>query len=340
MNRLLRVGLSIAISLVLIVLCFRGTDLQAVRGALTRAHSGYILLAIVLSLLTFVLRALRWRVLLSRLRSGIPFFSLFSCTVIGFMVSYVLPGRVGELTRPLLLAAREQMSRGSVIATVAVARMMDFLTVLFLFSVYLIGFSSRLPESGSELMLRLRSWRVLVGVVILLSVIALYAVVLLRTHLFDQLEARTRPGGLARQVVDFFHSVVRGFEILKGGQALAGSMVLTLLTWFLIDLSILAGLRAFEIRLDFVDVFLLIAFLAAGIAVPTPGGLGSYQLLGQACLVSIFAVQKELALAAIWAQWGVAVIPVMALGAILIWREGMTLGQVGRMVGREGGMPS
>jgi len=340
MKRLLRVGLSTAVSLVLIVLCFRGTDLRAVWGALTRAHSGYILLAVVLSLLTFAVRALRWRVLLSHLRSGIPFLSLFSCTVIGFMVSYVLPGRVGELARPLLLAAKEQMSRGSVIATVAVARMMDFLTVLLLFSVYLIGFSSRLPESGSELMLQFRSRGILVGAVILLGVIGLYAVVLLRTHLFDRLEARTRPGGWARQVVDFFHSVVRGFEILKGGRAVAGSMALTLLAWSLIDLSILAGLRAFEIRLDFVDVFLLIAFLAVGIAVPTPGGLGSYQAAGLFCLVTFFGVGQDLAFAAIWAQWGVAVLPVMALGAILIWKEGLTLGQVGRMVGREGGMPS
>lgn len=340
MKRLLRVGLSIAISLVLILLCFRGTDPEAVWAALARAHPGYLLLAVALSLLTFVVRALRWRVLLSHLRSGIPFLSLFSCTVIGFMVSYVLPGRVGELARPLLLAAKEQMSRGSVIATVAVARMMDFLTVLLLFSVFLIGFSSDLPEKGSEWLVQARSWGILVGVVILLGVVALYAVVLFRTHLFDRLEARTRPGGWARRVVDFFHSVVRGFEILKGGQALAGSMLLTLLTWFLIDLSILAGLRAFEIRLDFVDVFLLIAFLAGGIAVPTPAGLGSYQLVGQFCLETFFAVPKDLALAAIMAQWGVAVIPVVGLGAILIWREGMTLGQVGKMVGREGGMPS
>jgi len=88
-----------------------GTDLRAVWGSLTRAHFEYILLAVALSLLTFVVRALRWRILLSHLKGGIPFFSLLSCTVIGFMVSYVLPGRVGELARPLLLAAKEQMSR-------------------------------------------------------------------------------------------------------------------------------------------------------------------------------------------------------------------------------------
>ncbi len=340
MNRLLRIGFSALLSLVLIYLSFRRTDPWAVWRALTHADAGWLVLAVALSLFTFVVRAFRWRVLLSHLREGIPFSSLFSCTVIGFMVSYVVPGRIGELARPVLLAVKERMSKGSVIATVAVARMMDFLTVLLLFSLYLIGFSARLPRSGSTLITQFRVRGIEVGAGILLLMLALYAAVLLRTHVFDWLETRTRAGSWARGVVDFFHSVVRGFEVLKGGRALAGSMFLTLVTWCIIDLSILSGLRAFDIRLDFFDVFLLIAFLAVGIAVPTPGGLGSYQYLGQACLVSIFAVQSELALAAIWAQWGVAEIPVMALGALLIWKEGLTLGQVGRLVGKEGAAPS
>jgi uncharacterized protein (TIRG00374 family) len=335
MKRLIRVGLSIVLSLVLIAICFRGTDPKAVWAAFRQARPGYLAVAVALSLLTFAVRALRWRVLLSHLRRGVPFVSLFNCTVIGFMVSYVLPGRVGELARPVLLAVKERMSKGSVIATVALARMMDFLTVLLFFSVYLIGFSSRLPASGSEWMHQFRSWGIVVGAAILAAVIGLYAIVLLRTHLFDRLEAWTRPGGWARGVVDFFHAVVRGFEVLKGGRALAGSMILTLVTWCIIDLSIMSGLRAFGIRLDFADVFLLIAFLAGGIAVPTPGGLGAYQAAGLFCLVTFFGIGQDLALAAIWAQWGLAVIPVLALGAVLIWKEGLTLGQVGKMVRKE-----
>jgi uncharacterized protein (TIRG00374 family) len=336
MKRLIRLGLSTALSLALILLCFRGTDLGAFWRALTQARPGLLLLAVALSLLTFVVRAIRWRILLSHLRDGIPISSLFTCTVIGFMVSYVLPGRIGELARPILLAVKEGMSKGSVIATVAVARMMDFLTVLFLFAIYLMGFSTRLPRSGSQWMLKFRAQGILVGAAILLCLLALYAIVLFRSHVFNRLEAWARPGGVARSLVDFLHSVVQGFEVLKGGRALAGSMIMTLLTWCIIDASILAGLRAFGLRMDFADVFLLIAFLAVGIAVPTPGGLGPYQAAGLFCLMTFFGVEQDLGLAAVWAQWGVAVLPVMALGAILIWREGLTLGQVGRMVRKEG----
>ncbi len=335
MKRLSRLGLSIALSAGLIALCFRGANLSAVWQALMQAHPGYLLLAVVLSLVTFVGRAFRWRSLLGHLKRGIGFPNLFSCTVIGFMVSYVLPLRVGELARPILLANKEGMSKGAVIATVAVARMMDFLAVLLLFSVYLIGFSSRLPDGGSEWMAQFRARGIVVGCIILLAVVALYGVVFLRERLFRRLEALTRSGGFGRRLVDFLHTLVRGFEVLKGGRALAVSMLLTLATWCLIDLSILAGLRAFEIPVGFVDVFLLMAFLAVGIAVPAPAGLGSYQYSGLLCLETFLQIDRDRALAAIWAQWGVAVLPVVALGAILIWREGLTVGQVGRMVSRE-----
>ena len=146
-----------------------------------------------------------------------------------------------------------------------------------LFSIYLIGFASRLPEDGSEWMNQFRTRGLFLGLAILVAVGALYAVVLSRDRLFSWLESRTRADGPARKAIDFLHSVVRGFEVLRGGRVLVRALALTFLNWILIDLSILAGLVAFDVSMDFFDVFLLVTFLAVGIAVPTPAGLGSYQ---------------------------------------------------------------
>lgn len=333
-QRIGRIVISLAVAGALIAFGFRGADLAAVGRAFRQAHPGYLALAVALSLLTFVARAFRWRALVVGLKPSVGFGNLFSCTVIGFAMSYVLPLRVGELARPLLLARRERISRGSAIATVAVARMMDFLAVLVLFSVYLIGFSHRLPAHGSEFILQFRSRGILIGAALLAAGVALYAAVFLRVRLFRALETRTAAGGTGRRLVDSLHALVRGFEVLKGGRALALALVLTFLTWCLIDWSILAGLKAFGIPADFADVFLLMAFLAVGIAVPTPAGLGSYQAAGLVCLEQFFGVARETALAAIWAEWGIAVVPVVALAALLIWREGLSFGQIGRLVGR------
>jgi uncharacterized protein (TIRG00374 family) len=335
MRRFGSLVLSFALSAVLIYICFRGTDPAAVARSLSRAHPGYVALAVVLGLTSFAGRAFRWRSLLTHLKRGIPFASLLSCTIMGFMLSYVFL-RVGELARPVLLARRERMSKGSVIATVAVARMMDFLAVLLLFSIYMIGFSSRLSATASDpRLLQFRGKGIFVGIAILMVVVGLYATVLARDRIFRILESWTSPASWSRRLVDFLHSMVKGFEVLKSWRALVVGMLFTLATWGLIDLSILAGLKAFEIRMDFADVFLLIAFLAIGIAAPTPAGLGSYQAMGLLCLETFFALPKETALAAVWVQWCVAVIPVVLVGAVLIWKEGLSVGQIGRMLQSE-----
>lgn len=335
MKRTLQYSLTLILSVALIWLGFRGVDPSAVAQALGQANPGYVALAVALGLLSFVGRALRWQALTRHLKEGIRFRNLFSCTVIGFMLSYVLPGKVGELARPILLAGREGISKGSAIGTVAVARMMDFLSILILLSIYLIAFSSRLPADGSGWIAQFRTYRTVLGIAVLATVVGLYAAVLARERLFTTLERKTHPERWPRRVVDFFHALVRGFEILKGPKALVIGMLYTLAAWVLIDLSILSCLKAFDVPMDFADVFLLIAFLAVGISVPTPGGVGGYQEMGKLCLVGIFKMEPEKALAVAWAQWFIAVIPVVILGAILIWTEGMTVGQVGRMIRKE-----
>ena len=335
MKRTLKISLTAILSLGLVLYGFRGVDPAAVGRSLSQARPGYVALAVVLGLLSFVARALRWRSLTHPLKAGILFRNLFSCTVIGFMLSYILPGKVGELARPILLASREGMSKGAVIATVAVARVMDFLSVLLFLSLYLLAFSHRLPSDGSGWIAQLRSYRSVLGFAVLAAVVGLYGVVFARARAFLFLESLTPPGGLARKLVDFLHALVRGFEILKGVRALVAGMLYTLAVWVLIDLSILAGLKAFQLSMDFADVFLLIAFLAVGISVPTPGGVGGYQEMARICLTGIFKLEVEKALAVAWAQWFIAVIPVVALGAGLIWKEGLSLGQVGRMLRSE-----
>ena len=48
----------------------------------------------------------------------------------------MLPARLGEVLRPYLLARRERLSASAVLATI-VERLLDVITVVFLFGVFL-----------------------------------------------------------------------------------------------------------------------------------------------------------------------------------------------------------
>src|SRR4029450_9323372 len=64
---------------------------------------GWVLAVVVISILTAYIRAQRWRVLL-RPVGQVPLYPAISATAIGFGATSVLPFRVGEFVRPVMLA--------------------------------------------------------------------------------------------------------------------------------------------------------------------------------------------------------------------------------------------
>ena len=74
-------------------------------------------------------RCQRWRLLL-RPVGDVRLLPLFSATAIGFFCNMILPLRVGEVVRPVLLARRTTIPVSSVFASVVLERLLDMLTIL------------------------------------------------------------------------------------------------------------------------------------------------------------------------------------------------------------------
>jgi hypothetical protein len=92
----------------------------------------YIAFGIAMIALGYVLRAVRWAVLLKP-KKRVSSFSLFGSQVIGF-AAVALFGRLADLVRPYLAARRTQLSVSSQIAVYAVERMFDLGAMALIFS--------------------------------------------------------------------------------------------------------------------------------------------------------------------------------------------------------------
>ena len=93
----------------LMAFVLRGADLGRVADAVRSARLDLIGLAVLAMVATYLARAVRWCYLLEplgRVHLGVA----LRATVMGFAATAVLPGRVGEILRPYLLARREQLS--------------------------------------------------------------------------------------------------------------------------------------------------------------------------------------------------------------------------------------
>src|SRR3954468_7929097 len=109
MRRHARTGIIFLLTIGLLAFFFRNADPAAVWAETRRADPVLLVLATVLTALTYAIRALRRQSLLAP--SGpARYLVAFETAVIGFAANSLIPGRVGEVLRPYLLARREPLS--------------------------------------------------------------------------------------------------------------------------------------------------------------------------------------------------------------------------------------
>ncbi|HEY3175300.1 MAG TPA: lysylphosphatidylglycerol synthase transmembrane domain-containing protein [Candidatus Polarisedimenticolia bacterium] len=322
-KRGLRITLSFVLAALFLYLFFRKLHIGQVVRYMGQADFLWLAVAVGFQLVHLTLRSYRWRILLTPMKGRIGFYNLFSTTSVGYLISFAF-FRVGEVLRPLMLAQREGISKSSTVATCVLERLMDFLSVAFLFGVYLIFlFDPPAAGTGALDMHQVRQGGLLFGAVTLAAFPALYLMVHFRHRLFHWLDAHPSLSGsfLPR----LLHSFMGGFDAVKSGWVFVLAWMQSIAIWLVITGSIWASLKAFDLPIGFADSLLMMGLLSIGIAVPTPGGVGSYEYAGQLGLEGVFGVEANRAAATILVTHAFAIAPVILIGLALLWREGLDI---------------
>ena len=108
-------------------------DLSQVGAAFARANPSWLLPAFAVLAVQAVVRAIRWSGLVrSTTGQSVPPSRTLDPMLSGYLINALLPGRVGELARTMVLAQRESLPVGRVAASVVVERAVDILALLLL----------------------------------------------------------------------------------------------------------------------------------------------------------------------------------------------------------------
>src|SRR5256885_13578011 len=108
----------------LLAFFFRKADPAKVWAETRNADPWLLLEAVIVTALTYGVRAWRWQSLLAPI-GRTRYTVAFETTVIGFAANALIPGRVGEVLRPYLLARREKLNATSAFATIILERALD-----------------------------------------------------------------------------------------------------------------------------------------------------------------------------------------------------------------------
>ncbi len=347
-----KVALSLGLTAVFLYLFLRNFEIGAAWESLRAGDARLIAAAVAVNLAGLVVRAWRWRYLLAPVRRGVGMYNLSSTTFIGYMVSFLVPFRIGEVVRPVLLARRERVSVSGALATVAVERVLDAVTILAFYLVFMLtahgsgilqAAAAEAGGQGAGAFLRRAAFAG--GVIVIVALPLLLALVYRPQPLLrglHRLHGRVH-AGLAARIIEAAEKFVEGLGVVKRGRDLAPALGLSILTWLMIDLNAWIVFRAFDLPLRFLDTLLFMVPHAVGIAVPTPGGVGAYEYLAQVSLSGFWGVAPARAAAVALTLHAVVVLPIIAAGLIFMWRDGLRAADVRGLAERDavprGGRP-
>jgi uncharacterized protein (TIRG00374 family) len=327
-----RVGLSLLLAVGLLFLFFRGVDWNAMGRALRAADPLYLCGVALVTLVTYAARAWRWGFLLAPL-ARVPFPRLFSATVIGFMTGLLIP-RAGEVVRPYLVARNYPVSTSAGFASIVLERLVDLITVLLLFALYLYVLPTPAAQTHGPLLGVLKIAGAAAGagaLVILVVLLAWHRYAERAMRLADRL-LRPFPARFAGAVSRGVRSFGEGLAVLKASPShLAAILAQSVVVWLLLALGIYWNNRAFGLQLPFHTAFLILAFLTVGVAIPTPGTVGGFHAFYRAALTQAYGVDNDVAAAAGIASHALGNLPVLLLGLAFLGREGLTVGKVANM---------
>jgi uncharacterized protein (TIRG00374 family) len=315
----------------LLAFFFRGVNLADVWEKTREADGRLLLAGVFVTLMTYALRAFRWQYLLAPI-GPTRYAVAFQTTVIGFAASFLLPARAGEVLRPYLLARREHLPPTAAFATIILERLLDLVTVLLLFGLFVFLVEPASISGDPAMYARVKMGGLLAAGASLGGLVVFF---FLAGHpdtlgMWALRVERVLPARLARTVSKLVSSFAEGLAIMRRPAQLLGSLALSFPLWLSIALGIWVTSRAFHMTFGYLGSFLVMTLLVVGVAVPTPGQVGGFHAAYKVAVMTFFAAPETTAVGAAIVLHAISFVPVTLLGLVFMAREGLTFGRLAR----------
>jgi phosphatidyl-myo-inositol alpha-mannosyltransferase len=285
--------------LAIVIFALSRLGIHRIVAALTSAQPGWVALAFALMMLSLLLRSVSWHQTLNAALPGtaIGWLPVARATMIGVMGSALFPGRVGELSRVLVITRRLGGPKRTVLPVVAgTVFSQTLINLLALAVLAVVAFSSVSLLHGHESSLEAA---VVVPLVICLLVLSAPSLLRLGRHSASQ-RIRDTADTVARLFSDARLGLIVFARPRRGFAAVSAQLFAWVLQW-LACYAILLALGLQSLTGPVAAAAILLAVNVSAVVPATPSNVGVFQA---ACLVVL-------------AAYGVGAGPGLAYGIIL-----------------------
>ena len=317
----LKIAVSFLIVAVLFFLLFRKLDFQLFEKYLTDGNKALILTGVFAYLLSFPVRAVRWKVLLRHI-GGFKVAELAPVIVAGYAVNNVLPVRIGEIVRAAIAGKMFKISIPATFASVFVERVFDGLTIALILSATLFFYpfqdNMQTLAWGASLFFAL------------LFVFALSAAFSSKPLEFVRF-IRSKAPEFSMPLFDFAEKFLKGAASLDSWRKIVATFFLSLCVWAAELLVYLPIVKAFGVEIPFVGCLVMLCAANLGmLAAPTPAGLGVFQGAIVFALES-FNVPYEQRMAVAVILHAAQIVPTTVIGFVWLWVKNLRIGGISKI---------
>jgi hypothetical protein len=298
---------------------------QEVAGALQGVNLGYVVLSAAVLFTEFIIRTLRWKVLLRPLAPHARIWRLFIATVIGMSLNVVLPFRAGDIARPWLGSRETDTSPLPLVTIAVIERVFDILGLVSVLVIMVLILPADAQAHG-ELVWNLKLYGGIFGVagVVGLGIFLTLAAQEQHARGLFQTIVSVAPDPVADRFLHLFDGFVKGLESVRSRRALVEAGALSLMHWLNGSISIFVLFHAFDIHLPFAAACFMTVAIALTVALPqAPGFFGVFHVAIQTTL-ELWGLDPGPSQAFAIVFWAVSFVPVATAGAIAWWREGLS----------------
>jgi len=300
----------VAVSALALVLVIRWTGWRALLTELEQVDWRFVVLSALVYLISMSARALSWRSIMS---DQFTFFQTMGALNEGYLLNNLLPWRMGEIGRAILLGRKGRTSILGVLSTIVVERTYDMLLTVILLTVML-PVAAGLPN--------LERQAAVAAAVLVLAVVALLIGVFRPNWVRFILK---RMPGEPERWLGFWAQFEQGLRVLRDPRTLIVSAIWMVISWSLAGFQYWLMLQAVIPEARLLWAFLMLALTLLGVAVPSsPGYIGVFEAAGVLAL-SVFGVGRGEALAATLLLHAMVLMLASGLGAVALALEGETL---------------
>lgn len=302
------------LSLLFVYLLLKNLDFYKTLNYFSQMNLLWILPFCLVLLTQLILRAIKWRIMLTPLAKT-SLYEVFKLETAGLAINNVLPLRIGEIARAFMAVKMFDAAFLSVFSTIALERAVDFLAMIMIFAFF------SYIENFSIWFFKPTYFAYIGFLSFLFFLFMIFSKYVLTSRVYLSL-SKKHPS-ISRFVVKIidglksFENPFRGLMIL----------LIAIIQWLCEVLNNYVFAMAFGLGsfVNFAKAGLILCSTAVGVSLPSaPGYFGNFEFAAVKAL-SLWAVTKEAAMAYAWALHISGYILTTGLGIYYVYSLGHSL---------------